>query len=137
MAARLLAILLILFAVACSREQQGAVPLTEDAKSYVRHLALSGVEIKATEAYSGQQVVEILGKIANNGTQQVKIVEVTCVFYGSAGQVVLRERVPIVKSASGGLKPGETKSFRLPFDQLPESWNQSLPQLVIASIQFG
>ena len=31
----------------------------------------------------------------------------------------------------GGLKPGEEKSFRLPFDTVPESWNQSMPGLVI------
>jgi hypothetical protein len=35
------------------------------------------------------------------------------------------------------LMPGETKEFRLPFDTLPESWNQALPDLVIAQIVFG
>ena len=37
----------------------------------------------------------------------------------------------------GGLKPGETKSFRLPFDDLPASWNQAMPQLVIAGVKFS
>ena len=36
-----------------------------------------------------------------------------------------------------GLKPGETKSFRLPFDDLPESWNQVMPQLRIAAVKFS
>ena len=57
-------------------------------------------------------------------------------FYDSYAQVTLRERVPIVSARMGGLKPGETKSFRLPFDDLPESWNHQLPSLVIAGIQF-
>jgi hypothetical protein len=51
--------------------------------------------------------------------------------------VVLRERVPIVGARMGGLAPGATKSFRLPFDTIPESWNQVLPELVIARIVFG
>jgi hypothetical protein len=51
--------------------------------------------------------------------------------------VVLRDRVSIVKERLGGLKPGETKDFRLPFDTIPESWNQVLPELVIAEITFG
>ena len=38
---------------------------------------------------------------------------------------------------TGGLKPGETKSFRLPFDDLPASWNQAMPQLVIAGVKFS
>jgi len=51
--------------------------------------------------------------------------------------VTLRQRVAIVSSQMGGLKPGETKSFRLPFDNLPESWNQTMPQLVIAAVKFN
>jgi hypothetical protein len=51
--------------------------------------------------------------------------------------VVLRERVPIVSRKIGGLAPGEIKNFRLAFDNIPESWNQALPQLVIAQIVFG
>ena len=59
-----------------------------------------------------------------------------CVFYNRYGEVVLRQRVSIVRAKTGGLKPGETKSFRLPFDNLPGSWNQSMPNLVIAQIVF-
>ena len=51
--------------------------------------------------------------------------------------MVLKERVEIVRGRLGGLKPGETKDFRLPFDNLPQSWNQGMPQLVIAEIVFG
>jgi len=50
---------------------------------------------------------------------------------------VLRERMPIVTKKMGGLAPGENKSFRLAFDNLPESWNQALPQMVIARIDFS
>ena len=50
--------------------------------------------------------------------------------------MVLRERVPIVSAKIGELAPGETKPFRLAFDNVPESWNQAMPQLVIARIEF-
>jgi hypothetical protein len=63
-------------------------------------------------------------------------VEIICVFYDAYGQVVLRERVPILSTKTGGVAPGETKAFRLPFDNLPESWNRMMPQLVIARIDF-
>jgi len=43
-----------------------------------------------------------------------------------------RERVPIVSQKTGGVAPGESKAFRLPFDNIPESWNRMMPQLVIA-----
>jgi len=111
--------------------------ITPEAKAYVRNLRLSDVGIKATESYGGQQVVEILGKITNAGDRVLNAVEVNCVFYDPYGQVVLRERIPIVRNRGAGLKPGETRPFRLPFDTLPGSWNQGAPQLVIAAIQFG
>ena len=70
----------------------------------------------------------------NAGDRSVSSAAVYCVFYDSYGQVVIRERVPIVKTP---LKPGESRSFRLPFDAIPPSWNNQMPQLVIAAIDFS
>ena len=111
--------------------------LTPEAKAYVKYLKLGEVQMKATDAYLKQTLVEILGKITNFGDRNLASVEINCVFYDPYGQVVLRERVAIVRSRQGGLKPGETKGFRLAFDTIPESWNQALPQLVIAQILFN
>lgn len=113
-------------------------PLTGTAKEYVRNgfLPISGVAMQAHESYLHQQVVEITGNIANTGDRAVELAEIYCVFYDAYNQVVLRQRVPIVSKKMGGLSPGQTKPFRLPFDDIPESWNQALPQIVIAQIVF-
>lgn len=111
-------------------------PLTAEARAYVRYLKLADVEMKAHESYLKQSVVEITGNIENAGNRKLDLVEITCVFYDAYGQVVLRERVPIVSRKIGGAAAGESKSFRLPFDNIPESWNQMMPQLVIARIDF-
>jgi hypothetical protein len=110
--------------------------LTPEAKAYVRYLKLSDVGMKATESIAKQLLVEIEGKIGNQGDRTLKLVEINCVFYDPYGQLVLRERVPIVGRRNGTLAPGEIKNFRLAFDNLPPSWNQSDPQLVIAQILF-
>ena len=116
------------------RHNTSDLPLTPEAKLYTRNLQLSDVELKAKENYFQQAVVEINGKIANTGDRPLDTVEIYCVFRDPYGQLVLRRRLSIV---NGGLKPGETKSFRLPFDDLPQSWNQSMPQLVIAGVKFS
>ncbi|HSR05786.1 MAG TPA: FxLYD domain-containing protein [Bryobacteraceae bacterium] len=116
------------------RHNTADLPLTPEAKLYTRNLQLSDVELKAKENYFQQAVVEIDGKIANTGPRPLDTVEIYCVFRDPYGQLVLRRRLSIV---NGGLKPGETKSFRLPFDDLPQSWNQSMPQLVIAGVKFS
>jgi hypothetical protein len=114
-----------------------AIGLSPDAKAYARNLQLTDVEMKATESYMKQMVVEINGKIGNAGERPLEVVEIYCIFHDAYGQLVLRKRVPIVSGKMGGLKPGETKSFRLPFDEIPESWNQAMPQLVIAGVKFS
>lgn len=112
-------------------------PLTPEAKAYVRNLGLADVEMKAKENAIGGTLVEITGKITNKGPETLRTVDLNCVFYDPYGQVVLRERVPIVRYKGGpGLQPGETRAFRLPFDAIPQGWNQALPQLVIAGIEF-
>ncbi len=114
----------------------GPAPITPEAKAYVGSLQLAEVEMKAIESFASQRVVEITGKITNNGDRELKLVELNCVFADPYGQPVSRERVAIVRASKGGLAPGETKTFRLPFDNLPPGWNQALPQLVIAQIEF-
>jgi hypothetical protein len=125
----------VLFVKSPLPTQQTAL-LTPEAKLYVRNLALSGVEMKASESYMKNTLVEITGSITNNGDRTLRLVEINCVFYDPYGQLVLRERVPIVRRAGAGLKPGEKRGFRLPFDSIPSTWNQTLPQLVIARIDF-
>ncbi len=111
--------------------------LTPEAKAYTRNLKLSDVEMKATENALRQMLVEIEGKITNAGDRPVLRAELRCVFYDPYGQVLLRQRVPIVQSRHGVLNPGETRKFRLPFDNIPDGWNQTLPQLEIAQVVFG
>jgi hypothetical protein len=124
---------------AAQRPSAPLPPLTGDARQYVRdgHLPISGVAMEAHESYLKQQVVEITGKIGNTGNRVIDTAEIYCVFYDSYNQVVLRQRVPIVSKKMGRLAPGETKQFRLPFDTIPDGWNQALPQIVIARIEFA
>jgi hypothetical protein len=122
---------------ASQRPAPAPAPLTAEAKAYVHSLQLMDVEMQKHESYMKQAVVEITGKIGNNGSHTLRVVEINCVFYDPYGQLVLRSRVPIVGLKMGGLAPGEIKSFRLAFDDIPDSWNQALPQLVIAQIVFG
>jgi hypothetical protein len=112
-------------------------PLTPEARAYIGNLKLSDVGMKAAKNYFSQVVVEIAGNITNAGDRNLDTVEIYCVFTDYYGKTTLRQRVPIVSAKMGGLKPGETKSFRLPFDNLPDSWNQGMPQLVIASVKFN
>ena len=111
-------------------------PASPEAKAYVRNLGLADVEMKAAESFADRRIIEVLGKITNKGERPVKEVALTCIFSDVAGQHVHREKAAVVRVKDGSLKAGETRKFRLPFDTVPSTWNQALPQMVIAQIVF-
>ena len=113
------------------------MPVSQEAKAYLANLELSDVGMKAVENFMKQQVVEIDGKIKNNGPRPVQSIEATCIFYGIDGKEIYRERVPVVRSKNAPLRSGEVRPFRLPFDSLPDGWNQTMPRLVIAQLTFA
>jgi hypothetical protein len=131
-----LLLVLALTLAGCTPPQRDVTPLTPEAKAYVQHLNLADVQMKSTETYLKQVITEIEGNITNQGNRPLQSVEIVCVFYDAYGQMVLRERVAIVKRSGGALKPGDTRAFRLPFDNIPASWNNQMPNLVIAAINF-
>lgn len=112
-------------------------PAAPEARAYVGNLALSDVTMQASENFMKQRVVEIQGKITNNGPRALDSVDVYCLFSGTDGREIYRERLPIVRGGSSGLNSHETRSFRLPFDSLPDGWDQAMPKLVIAQITFS
>jgi hypothetical protein len=120
-------------------------PLTGAAKDYAKYLRfvsadgqqLQNPTMTAHESYVKQSVVEITGNIMNAGDRVLQLVEIVCIFYDPYGHELLRERVPIVSQKMGKLAPGEVKPFRLAFDSVPEEWNQAMPQMVIARIEFS
>lgn len=119
----------------CSTPQTSEPPLTPEGKEYAsKDLQLSEVGMKAADSYARQTLTEIVGKIKNAGGRTVNRVDVYCMFYDRQGVLVLKERAGIVKKT---IKPGETRSFRLAFDNIPESWNNQMPKLVIAQVIFG
>ncbi|MGI9070650.1 MAG: hypothetical protein ACR2JB_04805 [Bryobacteraceae bacterium] len=84
-----------------------------------------------------QQVIEIEGKITNNGPRPVQFVEVYCLFRAVDGHEMYRERAPLMRAKTAPVNPKETRPFRLAFDSLPAGWNQAIPTLVIAQITFA
>ena len=110
--------------------------LTKEAAEYLPHLKLSDVEMKAAESFLKQTVTTIAGKITNTGPRTVRLAEIHCLFRDPYGQLVLRERVSIVGRKTGPVGTGQTRSFQLTFDNIPQGWNQAMPDLVISQIQF-
>ncbi|MBE7541038.1 MAG: hypothetical protein M9913_01995 [Bryobacteraceae bacterium] len=110
--------------------------LTAEAEAYMAQLQLSEVEMEAADSFMQTTLVEIKGRITNNGNRPVRLVEVNCIFTDPYGQRLLRERVQLVRPRGAPLNPADSRTFRLAFDTIPEGWNQALPYFAIARIEF-
>lgn len=133
---------------ASKRPPPEPVPLTGVAKEYAKYLKFVAAdghtaespEMQKHENFFNQSVVEISGNLLNAGDRALNSVEIVLVFfdpYGTdAADVVLRERKTIISKKAGGLAPGEFRPFRLAFDDVPDSWNQAMPRMAIAAIEF-
>ena len=111
--------------------------LTEEAKQYLPYLDLSDVQMEAKESFLGHTIVSIKGEISNLGERTVRIVEVTCLFRDPYLNELGRQAVVIVSPRDGVLDPRQTRPFRIAFDAVPQGWNQIMPNLYIAQIQFA
>jgi hypothetical protein len=111
--------------------------LTAEAKAYLQYLPLSDVGMEAADAEIKISITTIKGKIKNMGNKTVSSILVTCVFHDVYGQIVKREVVTLAGSRTGPLTPQSIKSFEVNFDNIPDTWNQTMPDLVIAEIKFS
>jgi hypothetical protein len=120
-----------------SAQDDSQAVLTDGARAYLANLNLSNVTMKARDDALGQTLLEITGEISNLGKSEVHLVEANCVFRDVNGSELERQRSALVSERTGSLLPGDTQTFRMAFDSVPEGWNQIVPDLFIAQIQFG
>jgi hypothetical protein len=136
-------------------KQPAAAPAgpSAEARAYAKNLhfvaddgvMLENPKMESHESYLSQAVVQITGNILNAGDRAIDSVEVTWLFKepgtvmpdGSLYQdTIWRERTSLVTRKQGGLAPGQFRHFSISFDNVPDSWNQAMPNLVIAGIEF-
>ena len=118
-----------------SQQPPEQVVLHDEARAYLASLDLADVEMSAMDNALGHTLVEITGKIKNLGGRHVRSIRLNCVFFDVYGVELHRVLTTIVR-ARDGLPPSAEGDFRLPFDDIPEGWNQVMPNLYIAEIVF-
>jgi len=116
------------------------------APPYASNLKFSDLKTSAAQNFAGATVSYLDGVITNAGNMTVihAIVQVT--FKDDMGQTAQREELPIRVLRTGGpydeavdfnlspLAPGESKPFRLIFDNISAQWNHAYPDLQITQV---
>ena len=103
--------------------------LSEEQKSYLRHVVIANARMSAAENFLGHTVTYLDAELTNEGNRAVRQVELELVFVDTLNQVVLRETARPVTLRTAPLKPGEMRAFQITFDHLPLEWNHGTPAI--------
>jgi hypothetical protein len=119
---------------------------TTEPSPYATNLKFSDLKASAAQNFAGATVSYLDGEVTNTGNQTVihAIVQVT--FRDDMGQVAQKEELPIHVLRTGGpydeavdlnlspLLPGQTKPFRLTFEDISAQWNHAYPDLQVTQV---
>jgi hypothetical protein len=131
-----------IFALAFRGEQ----PKPVEPPAYAANLKLSDLKTSAAQNFVGATVSYLDGTVTNTGDKTVThaIVEIT--FKDDLGQIAQKEELPIHVLRTGGpydeavdlmmspLAPGQSKPFRLTFENISAQWNRSYPDMKITRV---
>jgi hypothetical protein len=114
--------------------------------AYAANLKFSELKTSAAQNFVGATVSYIDGAVTNSGNKTVIHAVVQITFKDDMGQTAQREEIPIRVLRTGGpydeavdlnlspLAPGQSKPFRLTFENISAQWNHAYPDLQITQI---
>ncbi len=133
-----LAILVLIF----RSEQKKPTP----PPAYAAYLKFSDLKASAAQNFVGATVSYLDGTVTNAGDKTVTHAVVQITFKDDMGQTAQREELPIKVLRTGGpydeavdfnmspLAPGQSKPFRLTFENISAQWNHAYPDMQVTQI---
>jgi hypothetical protein len=118
----------------------------DEPSPYATNLKFSDLKASAAQNFAGATVSYLDGQITNAGSQTVIHAIVRVTFKDDMGQTAQKEEVPIHVLRIGGpydeavdlnvspLQPGQTKPFRLTFEDISAQWNHAYPDMQVTQV---
>jgi hypothetical protein len=113
---------------------------------YAANLKFSDLKASAAQNFAGATVSYLDGIITNTGNQTVIHAMVQVTFRDDMGQTAQRNELPIHVLRIGGpydeavdlnlspLAPGQSKPFRLTFENISNQWNHAYPDMQVKDV---
>jgi hypothetical protein len=125
---------------------RGEQPKAVEPPPYAANLKLNDLKTSAAQNFVGATVSYLDGTVTNTGDKTVTHAMVEITFKDDLGQVAQKEELPIHVLRTGGpydeavdlmmspLAPGQSKPFRLTFENISAQWNHSYPDMKIMQV---
>ncbi|MGA9474447.1 MAG: hypothetical protein WBV36_18410 [Terriglobales bacterium] len=117
-----------------------------ESSPYAPNLKFSDLKASAAQNFAGATVSYLDGQITNTGGQTVIHAVVQVTFKDDMGQTAQKEELPIHVLRIGGpydeavdlnmspLQAGQTKPFRLTFEDISAQWNHAYPDMQVTQV---
>lgn len=114
--------------------------------AYAANLKFSDLKASAAQNFVGATVSYLDGTVTNTGDKTVIHAVVRVTFRDDMGQMAQREELPLRVLRTGGpydeavdlnmspLEPGQSKPFRLTFENISAQWNHAYPEMQITQV---
>jgi hypothetical protein len=114
---------------------------------YAANLPLSDLKMSESTSLSGGKSTFLDGRVRNTGNSIVSGVTVQVLFRNDENMppdvettplMLIRTRDPYVDTQMIGaapLKPGDEREFRLIFENVPNNWNQQMPEVRVVRVE--
>ena len=114
--------------------------------AYAAYLKFSELKASAAQNFVGATVSYLDGTVTNAGDKTVTHAVVQITFKDDMGQTAQREELPLRVLRTGGpydeavdfnmspLAPGQSKPFRLTFENISAQWNHAYPDMQVTQI---
>jgi len=114
---------------------------------YSASLKFGDLKASAAQNFVGATVSYLDGTVTNTGDKTVIHAVIQVTFQDDMGQMAQREEVPLRVLRTGGpydeavdlnmspLAPGQSKPFRLTFENISAQWNRAYPEMKITDVR--
>lgn len=103
-------------------------PTAEEA-AYLQNIQVTPGQAESAQNFLQHTVTTVHGTVANHGTKAVLYLEISLTFSDIEGKPIEQRTAAPISGGAPPLKPGETRTFQVSFDQVPAVWNQAPPQM--------
>jgi hypothetical protein len=108
--------------------------LSEADKPYLERIQIGDIQMSRAENLLGHELTYIVGTLRNNGTRNLRDIEVTVEFRDLLNQVILRENRRLFGRNPPVIPGGQSRAFQLTFEGVPKEWNRQYPTFKITGV---
>ncbi|MDE3135094.1 MAG: DUF2393 family protein [Acidobacteriota bacterium] len=110
------------------------LPFGAAEQAYAGKVKFENLKMSRFANFLNQEVTYIDGDIVNQGDRSIAALAVTVEFRNIENKVVMRQTQRPLSEQAAPIAPGERRSFRLAFEQIPDDWNMQYPKIQVTGL---